>query len=713
MRPSLPALAVILLLPAALPAQTFEDTADVLTVEVPVNVVRRDGTPVRGLTLDDFEILEEGRAQTIAGIEVVDLAALRGEDLAGRPLPSAGRRHFLLLFDLSFANPTAVLRARAAAREIVLQALHPTDLVAVATYSIEEGPRLVVTFTPDRAQVARAIDTLGVRRRDDLTALNLDPLHFLVATPEHLPDSRGSSGEETRIDLRVSADALLREHLQILQNQLDRSQRAFERSRVVSYTRDLGTLARLLGSVRGRKHVLLFSEGFDSRLALGRQPLGDDEEQQRDRLNMAAGRAWMVDTEQIYGSSGLLGELDKMVEQFRRADCLVQAVDIGGLRASGDTRALAQQNIGQDSLFFIAHETGGELFKDGNNIQHQLVDALQRSAVTYVLTYQPTEVEFDGSYRDLKVRLRGESRGLQVSHRTGYYRPRPFAVLDPLEKTLLASDAVASAVPMRDFPMSVLVAPFRAGDAAYVPVIVELAGSGLLDAHSGERLAVEIYVYVTDHRGEVRDFLSQNLQLDLRRSRQQLLDGGLKYYGHLQLAPGRYRVRVLVRNATTGRAAVESLPLDIPAFQQLPMVLLPPFFVEPPGRWILVREQTAGGTGDSVVYPFTVNGEPYIPAARPRVRGQGDARVCLVGYNLPQGELALAAEVLDASGAPVAGGVLHLVERTVTGISGLDKLLARFTADGLGPGDYVLRVSVSQASGGALGVNAIPFSVLN
>src|SRR5262245_143216 len=100
------------------PQASFEGGEErVVAVEVPVNVVGRDGRPVRGLTAADFEVFDNGDRQPLAGFEVVDLAALGTADTkataaavpAGHasaadlePLDSTERRHFLLLFDLSF-----------------------------------------------------------------------------------------------------------------------------------------------------------------------------------------------------------------------------------------------------------------------------------------------------------------------------------------------------------------------------------------------------------------------------------------------------------------------------------------------------------------------------------------------------------------------------------------------------------------------------------
>ena len=106
----------------------------------------------RGLTADDFEIYDGSSRRRITSFEVVDLKTpasrrpARGprRSAAGRrrrDLPAGARRHFLLLFDLSFSSPTSILKARLAARDFVLNSLHPTDLAAVATYSLESGPQ--------------------------------------------------------------------------------------------------------------------------------------------------------------------------------------------------------------------------------------------------------------------------------------------------------------------------------------------------------------------------------------------------------------------------------------------------------------------------------------------------------------------------------------------------------------------------------------------
>jgi VWFA-related protein len=715
---------------------SFEDKAEVFAVEVPVYVVGRDGAPVRGLTAANFEVFDEGKAQTISGFEVIDLDVLgagganRGANRQGgqerpahavpaetAPLAPAARRHFLLLFDLSFSTPSSVLKARLAARDFLLRALAPSDLAAVATISLETGPRLVVTFTPDRAQLARAIDTLGMQRR---LAGEIDPLRFLVDLPDMVRPDASSAGQGELPDIRFNAEAALLEYLTAISLQADKMERSFERSRISAMFRALSDLARSLDSVKGRKHVVYFSEGFDSRLLLGRTTVEDTTSGESAREFLLSNR--FVDTDTRYGNTELQGDVNRMLEEFRRADCVIQAVDIGGLRtteavASEAPRRDVTGRAGEEALFYMANETGGELFKDTNDMGRQLGRLFDRTAVTYLLTFQRSDLKADGSYHRLRVKAKLPA-GARLHHRRGYYAPRPFADLHPLEKSLLASDGIASAAARRDLDLKVLAAPFRATpDQAYVPVIIEVGGRSLLAGHDGDRLNVEFYTYVSDAQGEMKDFFTQMVGLDIPgqgKGREAMLASGIKYYGHLELAPGRYRVRVLVRNADTGRTGVESVAVTVPAYREARPQLLPPFFFDEPGRWLLVRERNGESEGQgSVVYPFTVNGEPYVPAVRPRLGREQEARLCLVAYNLGAEPPVVEGEVLAADGRAVAGGRLTLVERTATGIAGVDKLLATFRPSGLAAGDYTLKVRVTDPATGRQEINATPFYVVN
>ena len=707
---------------------TFEETSDVVVIEVPVNVTDRSGRPIRGLTKDDFEVYDGRERQEIVDFEVVDLETLIIEEKPGKraeieqALPAPARRHILLLFDLSFSNPSSVLKAREAARDFVLDSLHPTDLVAVATFSIDYGPRLVVTFTPDRAQLARAIDTLGAPRLVD-SGLVQDPLRFLIEPPEQGANFGADPndlqpGDEQRLGAPDPRSAL-QAHLEVLSIQFDKSQKAYERSRITSMTRSMAELARALDSVQGRKQVVYFSEGFDSRLLLGRRSdIQDRNQAVADEVRIMTGQHYLVDTDNIYGNSSLQGAVEEMLEQFRRADCAIQAVDIGGLRADARMNSRGR-DVGKDALFYMANETGGELFEDANNLSSQLDEVLDRSNVTYLLSIQPEKLALDGSYHRLRVELGKDlPRGTRVSHRSGYYAPRPFGDLSPLEKSLLASDAIASASAKSELDLNVLAAPFRATEGtAYVPVIIEVAGEKLLVGQENPRLDVEFYAYVTDSRGNMRDFFTQVVGLGLEGAdgRENLAATGLKYYGHMELPTGDYLIRVLVRNGTTGRTGVATLPLDVPAFDGDQPVVLPPFFLERPGQWVMVRESASDGEQRSIVYPFTIKGQPYIPAARPQLTAGGEAaQFCLVGYNLADGELHLASRIFTEDGRDVGSGDLAFIERTVTGFEGVDKLLASFSPPSdLDAGGYQLQVTVTDPSTGTSRINTIPFSVPN
>lgn len=692
--------------------EVFEASADVLEVQVPVNVVGRAGEPLRGLTQEDFTVFEGGREQPIVDFQVVDLEVVQpGESRTeiDSAVPSAARRHFLLLFDLSFSQPAAILKAREAARRFVLDTLRPTDLAAVAVHDAEWGPRLVVTFTPDRLQLVRAIDTLGAQRA--LAGRSPDPLRFLVEEPTRT----ASPGISDPLVERPSADlgpqsALVLDYLNVIGKVLDRSEKSYSRGRIFSWSESMSELARMLDSVKGRKHVVLFSEGFDGRLLLGRNPDAHDPEALADRFNIEFGNLGMVDSDDIYGSVPLQNAIGDMLEEFRRADAVIQAVDISGL-GSDSAEARRAKSTGQDALFYMANETGGELFEDTNNFDHKLQELLQHTSVTYLLTIRPRDLDYDGEYHSLRVRVDAE-KGARAYYRQGFYAPRPFEQLHPFEKTLMASDAIASAEVSRDIPVNVLAAPFRATPTeAYVPVIIEIDGDGLIEGQTDDQLAVELYAYVTDGEGVMRDFFTQLVSLDISKGRKGFAQGGLKYYGHLDLGPGEHLVRVLVRNSSTGRTGVQTARVRIPRFEADEGVLLPPFFFDPANRWTLVREPRNDNYQASVIYPFTINGQPFVPAARPIVAGSQDSRLCLVAYNLAQGRLELEGRVLNDDGEPVQGGDISLVERTVTGIEGLDKLLVSFEPGGLRDGDYKLQVALRGTTADKTLTSTIPITV--
>ncbi|HXT22093.1 MAG TPA: VWA domain-containing protein, partial [Thermoanaerobaculia bacterium] len=404
-------------LAAALPgsasaAKPVTESAEVVVVEVPVQVVR-DGEPVRGLTAADFELYDGRKKVSIEGFDVLDLSAA---PTAAQPaVPAAARRHFLLLFDLTFSDPFALVRGRNAARG-VLSELHPTDLVAVATYSQTGGVQMLVGFTPDRAQAAAAIDTLGLTKL--FTPVN-DPLRMVFTAPASaraIKVGRSGPGGEALDD----ADSKMLDTLKAVSTLTSGTQRSVDSLIVRNMTASFADLARVMGEVDGRKYVVLLSEGFNSSLLTGS---GSYEAGNND-LNQMVAAAGSLDpisgtdmsqgADDTFGDSRTLNQLEKMLTELRRGDCQIQAVDIGGLRAlAAEGRTDAN---GRESLLTMAKSTGGDLYENFNDLSSAMGQMLRRTGVTYVLTFQPGKLPADGEFQKLRVELKN-ARGARVVHR--------------------------------------------------------------------------------------------------------------------------------------------------------------------------------------------------------------------------------------------------------------------------------------------------------
>jgi VWFA-related protein len=689
-------------------SQGFAESADVVAVEVPIQVVR-DGEPVRGLSAADFEVYDGRKKQEITGFEVLDLYA-QGKPSAA---PGSARRHFLLLFDLAFSEPGSIVRAREAARDLVLQGLHPTDLVAVATYSSSRGSQLILGFTSDRRQVDAALDSLGL---PTVTADRApDPLRLVLVQAEadgRKPGdpSRGLPAQPRRLEVteEVAAarnEALL-DQLSTLGTEGKKANLASQQTAVTALARSFVDLGKLMGTVLGRKHVVYLSEGFNTSLVTGTTDQARTDEMREQSLH---GENYLASSEEKFGDSKSLNDIERMLEEFRRSDCVIQAVDIGGIRAGADPGT--QRAGGKDSLFQMARSTGGELYENANDLSAAMDQMLKRTGVTYVLAFQPEKLKKDGAYHRLKVELKGPAaKGARVVYRPGYYAPKSYGTMTPLEKLLETASQLTSGEEKGPIAASVLAAPFRtAGEAAYVPVLIEIDGPGLLAGGQGTALPTEIYVYAMDESGAIRDFLTQTLGFDLAKAEAALRASGLKFFGHLDLPPGRYSVRVLVRNGLTGAYSLRVVPVDVPDFAQGLPALLPPFFPEPANRWLMARETQQAGA-PQVQYPFMLKQQPYVPASRPVLTGEQESAMALVGYHLPAGDLNVRSRVLTRDGKEAGAGEVRLLSREGGGTSSPDRLAATFRPPKLPPGEYLLEVTVSDPSGAAQ-TSTTPFAV--
>ena len=686
--------------------QGFAETTEVVAVEVPVQVVGKDGEPVRGLTAGDFEVFEGRRKMPVTGFEVVDLEVPATAARASA-VPAAARRHFLLLFDLSFSEPRSIVKAREAARKLIL-GLHSSDLISVASYHAATGPTLVLGFTSDRRQVDTALDQVGM----DAGKPN-DPLRLVMrrggrrGAPVQASSPNVAGTVEGQDYAAGSADTIAA-YNDKLSDSMGSSDMEGQKRAVTALTRSFADLAKVMGGVQGRKYVVYLSEGYDSRLLQG-----TTDQSKVDEMAAASqsGEMWNVDSEERYGSTKTANDVERMLEEFRRADCVIQAVDIGGLEAGAEIGK--RRTGGKDSLLQMAKGTGGELYENLNDLSSAMDKVLRKTSVTYVLAFQPEKLKFDGSYHKLRVALKDTpaARGAHILHRPGYYAPKPFSERNPFERLLDASTRVMSGEEAGTLGISVLAAPFRVSSEglAYVPVVIEIDGAGLMGGMQSGTLPAEIYVYAFDPAGAIPDFVTQTLGLDMAKVEPVLRQSGLKFFGHLDLFPGTYSLRVLVRNGTTGSYGLRVAALEVPDPVEQEPVLLPAFFPEAPGKWLMAREVVPAGE-KTPPYPFMVKDQPFIPASKPVLALGEPAAISLMGYNLAPGNLEVRSEVLSADGKEVGPGELQVLERESAGSGAADRLKGTFRPPALEPGEYLLRVTLTDADGGS-GTSTTPFVI--
>ncbi len=732
--------ALLLLFPPALLGEPpsrgeFGEQLTVSVVQVPVQVFR-DGEPVAGLTEEDFEVYDEGTRRELSSFEVVDLTVSNVERPAAVTPSTTSGRNLLVLFDFAYTPPPQLVRSARHLERMVEGQLHPADRVALAVYSHGRGAQLLLGFTSNRAEILAGLELLArmvagrsgevkvppalakaLERRPvagdptaELARLSsrLGPAAALALSskaPESKPlftgvtlwglptlgmSAVGEDGEEAARPPGPVSSVSFTSATALGGSFEDQAERRSALTLARRMAESLAELATLLRSVGGQKHMLYLSRGFSSQLL----------------------------EEQVTGqfSSGLF-------EAFRRTGWQIQALDPGGvpdpfgggLHELGSPEPGPSSTVGfrSDSLLYLAQGTGGEVYENFNDLGLATERVLDKTRLTYVLSFSVADLPADGKYRKLEVRLRDGLRGTKLVYREGYYAGKPERDKNELERQLDSAERLLGAEEGGTLEVTAAAFPLRpAGAQAPVPFFVEVTGSSLGAISAAERRTIRVRAYALAgvealSGGTLSGALSHEMGVDLQQAEPALSSHGLRFYGAVVAPPGELRLRLSVEDVEGGRSWLGTIPLRVPDAGE-ETYLAPPFFLDLEGGWFVTRYDAGSA---SVLYPFKVGERDVVPSVHPRlVPGQKRAVLLLLQGDV-QDDLGVSARVLSAEGTPVQGGAFEVLTREARGAGDIQRLVASFSPTGLPPGEYRLEVTLAGKDGKAKAKSEAGFAV--
>jgi VWFA-related protein len=483
----------------SLSAQVRESVT-VEVVEVPVYVTAHDGKPVLGLTKDAFQLFVDGHPQPIDYFDAIDFAAAPSKAVE-RPLRE--RRLYLLLFDLTFATPAKIVRAQRAAEQAVAHSNPATDLFAVATYSSNVGVHFLSSFLADRVAVARAIYTLNGSKAQD-------PLGLALGSQERaqwmsvMEQGGGLDDSQEGLAALVSgemADALRG-------GQANQEMLAVPKKLLIqAQLESLADAAKRFGALEGQKHLLVFTEGFDS--------------------------TSITDIKARNGppkfDSQLLNLVKTLHDTFVSAGVTLDSIDIKGLRHTFS-------DLDNNGLFLLSRDTGGRVIVNRNDLVEAVDTLMQAQRMVYVLGFH----RLDRKRGRISVRVSGLPRGGEVSYREGFGYDAPNRDVDSLQ----LADILMNDVPQGGVTLRAAVNPGDGGAEVALSFSRAEVVPQLLDSAP----SVDVLMYIFDQHGVAAGFKSKRISLD---GAARVNSGYITLHEPFELAPGSYTAKILLRIAGT------------------------------------------------------------------------------------------------------------------------------------------------------------------
>ena len=385
----------------------------VQVVEVDARVFDRDGRFVTDLTIDDFEILEDGVPQDIVALTLVGTATTTPTPPTPPPstdttapteshvptTPAPAPQTWIFFFDSNHLTPGGGFdRARKAVESFVAERFREGDLAGV----VADGKMIGGRLTSLRPEILSYVRQVKPRTESRNRVIEMTREWPRFRNEEEVLQVARRIGEATqRVITRACsedpdscqmAESMVEQKAMRLASTIQKE--SFETFNTIN------GLATGLARVPGPKSIVFLSNGF--------------------------------------ASFGLENTIRNVVGQAARAGARVYAIDVRGLDRGGSVvDAVTYDDAAggppvfdalADGVNSLAVDTGGLMIRNENNIGRALGEIAEDAGTYYVLGYQPANTNFDGKYRKIEIKVKRQD--LRVRARQGYL------ALDPSKMTV-------------------------------------------------------------------------------------------------------------------------------------------------------------------------------------------------------------------------------------------------------------------------------------
>jgi VWFA-related protein len=521
---------------------------------VQVKVIVRDGQgrPIPDLKKEDFQVVDQGKPQTIS-VFAVETRESRKEKAAAAAKTQANAsedgsaprvvlpdRFVAMEFDdIHLTTEDAVYTRKSA--EQFLDSLAPTDRVGIFTTSGEwtqdftgdipllkqkllgiiPRPKVGHTSTSDCPDVSPYMADLVQNRNDQLAFQTIVKDAWLCAYNNDPYMYSAAVGLAQSTIPRVAAGA--------------------EADNNYTY-RTLQDTLRRLAAMPGERLMLMVSPGFIMGLQTTDMLLVVD---QANHANIVINT---LDARGLYTPD--MGDITRQRT---------------GIAQMGTYRVAAQLEQSY-VLSDFAYGTGGAFFHNSNDIVGGMKMIGSAPDVSYVIGFSPQNEKMDGTFHTIKVKLTGKQK-YQIQARRGYYAPRKLK--DPKEQERQEiQEAIFSQDEIMDLPLELQTQYFKKDQTqAQLSVVSRLQLKGMhfrvAEGRHNDNLIFATAIF--DDNGNFVTGGEKILQMHLLDpTYEKIMRTGVTLKSSFELKPGKYLVRQVVRDSEGSQMAARNGAVDIP-----------------------------------------------------------------------------------------------------------------------------------------------------